>query len=236
MRRTTLGRTVGEGDITTFAGLAGDFNPLHVDEEFSRATPFGGRIAHGPLTMAMAEEPNAGTAEWERQFRDKFKIVYTTSSPFSTLELASVLRRGELVGMQMDRVAGGPHVMIPFCGVPAPFPLGPATLARATETPLLPTFIIADADRTNCTFHVEQPIEVPRRRFTSSGNPIAPISRTTRSTSASATFPTMKFCWRVRRTSPPTSGRRRPRRCRYRQQGGAGWHAGRPASRRRAAP
>ena len=122
------------------------------------------RKSYPPLTMAMAEEPNAGTAEWERQFREKFKIVYTTSSPFATLELASVLRRGELVGMQMDRFAGGPHVMLPFCGRPAPFPLGPATLARATGTPLLPTFIIADADRTNCTFWVEAPIEVAHTR------------------------------------------------------------------------
>ena len=47
---------------------------------------------------------------------------------------------------------------------PAPFPLGPATLARATGTPLLPTFIIADADRTNCTVHVEAPIEVAHTR------------------------------------------------------------------------
>jgi KDO2-lipid IV(A) lauroyltransferase len=70
----------------------------------------------------------------------------------------------ELVGMQMDRFSGGPHVMVPFCGRPAPFPLGPATLARATGTPLLPTFIIADADRTNCTFHVEAPIEVAHTR------------------------------------------------------------------------
>jgi acyl dehydratase len=51
---TTRGRTVGEGDISVFAGLVGDYNPLHVDEEFSRATRFGGRIAHGPLTMSMA--------------------------------------------------------------------------------------------------------------------------------------------------------------------------------------
>jgi acyl dehydratase len=51
---TTRARTVGEGDITLFAGLVGDYNPLHVDEEYCAATPFGGRIAHGPLTMSMA--------------------------------------------------------------------------------------------------------------------------------------------------------------------------------------
>ena len=50
----TRGRTVSEGDITLFAGLVGDFNPLHVDEEFCSETPFKGRIAHGPLTLAMA--------------------------------------------------------------------------------------------------------------------------------------------------------------------------------------
>ncbi|KFC66526.1 hypothetical protein FG93_04457 [Bosea sp. LC85] len=50
----TRGRTVGEGDITLFAGLSGDFNPLHVDSEYCAGTPFGERIAHGPLTLAMA--------------------------------------------------------------------------------------------------------------------------------------------------------------------------------------
>jgi acyl dehydratase len=51
---TTRGRTVGEGDISQFAGLVGDFNPLHVDAEFCKDTRFGERIAHGPLTMSMA--------------------------------------------------------------------------------------------------------------------------------------------------------------------------------------
>lgn len=49
------GRTIGEGDIMQFAGLVGDYNPLHVDEEFCRtSTTYGGRIAHGPLTMSVA--------------------------------------------------------------------------------------------------------------------------------------------------------------------------------------
>ena len=50
----TRGRTVGEGDITLFAGLSGDFNPLHVDEEFCAGSPYKSRIAHGPLTLSMA--------------------------------------------------------------------------------------------------------------------------------------------------------------------------------------
>jgi acyl dehydratase len=50
----TNARTVNEADVTLFAGLAGDFNPLHVDEEFAAASEFGGRIAHGPLVLSMA--------------------------------------------------------------------------------------------------------------------------------------------------------------------------------------
>lgn len=54
VRIETAGRTIGEGDISLFAGLVGDFTPIHVDEEFARTSPHGGRIAHGPHTMATA--------------------------------------------------------------------------------------------------------------------------------------------------------------------------------------
>lgn len=54
------GRTVTEADVVSFAGLSGDFNPLHTDAEFGRQTPFGERIAHGMLIMAMA----TGMANW----------------------------------------------------------------------------------------------------------------------------------------------------------------------------
>jgi acyl dehydratase len=51
---TTRGRTVSEADIVTFVGISGDWNPLHIDEEFSKNAGYGGRIAHGPMGMSMA--------------------------------------------------------------------------------------------------------------------------------------------------------------------------------------
>ena len=48
------GRTVTEADIVMYAGLSGDYNPLHIDEEFCKKTQFGTRIAHGPLVYAIA--------------------------------------------------------------------------------------------------------------------------------------------------------------------------------------
>jgi acyl dehydratase len=50
----TDSRTVTEADVVAFAGLSGDYNPLHVDAEFARTTPFGERIAHGLLGLAIA--------------------------------------------------------------------------------------------------------------------------------------------------------------------------------------
>lgn len=45
--------TVTDAHITFFAGLSGDFNPLHINEEFAKKTIFNGRIAHGLLTLTL---------------------------------------------------------------------------------------------------------------------------------------------------------------------------------------
>ena len=48
------GRTITEADIVNFAGVSGDFNPLHMNEEFAKTTLFGKRIAHGALGFVIS--------------------------------------------------------------------------------------------------------------------------------------------------------------------------------------
>ncbi|MCD6302041.1 MAG: dehydratase, partial [Anaerolineae bacterium] len=49
---TSPARTVTEADVTLFAGLSGDYNPLHTDAVHAETTPFGQRIAHGLLGLS----------------------------------------------------------------------------------------------------------------------------------------------------------------------------------------
>ncbi len=67
-----LSKTITRADIEAFAALSGDYNPLHVDREFARATTFQKPVAHGMLlasfvsTMIGMQLPGAG-ALWTRQ-------------------------------------------------------------------------------------------------------------------------------------------------------------------------
>jgi acyl dehydratase len=53
-RFQTPRRTITEADIVNYAGLTGDYNPVHTDEVFAAATDFGGRLAHGPMGIGIA--------------------------------------------------------------------------------------------------------------------------------------------------------------------------------------
>ncbi|WP_254278778.1 MaoC family dehydratase [Haloarcula marina] len=48
-------RTITEADVVNFAGLSGDFHPLHMSVERSEESDFGERIAHGNLVFSVAE-------------------------------------------------------------------------------------------------------------------------------------------------------------------------------------
>ncbi len=46
-------RTMTESDVTNFAGLTGDWHPIHTDAEYAKDTLFGERIVHGMLTLSI---------------------------------------------------------------------------------------------------------------------------------------------------------------------------------------
>ncbi len=46
-------KTITETDVYLYAGISGDFNPVHIDEEYAKTTRFGRRIAHGGLAGSL---------------------------------------------------------------------------------------------------------------------------------------------------------------------------------------
>ena len=51
--KTTHEKTITESDINLFAEVSGDFNPIHMHEEYAKKTFFGGRIAHGIIALSL---------------------------------------------------------------------------------------------------------------------------------------------------------------------------------------
>jgi len=54
LKVASAGRTISESDIMLFAGLSGDWNPIHVDAEYAKQSMFGERVAHGLLGLSIA--------------------------------------------------------------------------------------------------------------------------------------------------------------------------------------
>ena len=100
---TTAARTISEADIVTFAGVSGDYNQIHTDAEFAKATPFGQRIAHGLLVLSVVSGLAVQTGFMEGTiiaFREinewKFsKPVFIGDTVHATLEITETkaLRR-----------------------------------------------------------------------------------------------------------------------------------------------
>lgn len=73
----SFSKTITETDVYLFAGISGDFNPVHVNEEYARQTRFKARIAHGALPQSLIAPvigmklPGLGTVAVEIRCRYK---------------------------------------------------------------------------------------------------------------------------------------------------------------------
>ena len=76
----SFAKTITEADIVLFAGVSGDNNAVHTNEEFAKSTQFGGRIAHGFLTASVISAavanrlPGPGTVYLGQQMRFKAPV------------------------------------------------------------------------------------------------------------------------------------------------------------------
>ena len=50
---TRFAKTITDSDLAMFSAISGDFDPVHVDDEYAKTTPFGRRIAHGIAVLGL---------------------------------------------------------------------------------------------------------------------------------------------------------------------------------------
>lgn len=87
------GRTITDAHVLAFSGITGDFQHLHVDESYAKASQFGRRIAHGPLTAVTALGMQVYTQVWRNavaflEERHEYRLpVYIGDTLYSAMEV-----------------------------------------------------------------------------------------------------------------------------------------------------
>ena len=97
----SIAKTVTEADIILFAGISTDVNPMHLNEEWAKTTQFGGRIAHGMLSVGFISAvlanklPGAGTIYLGQtlKFKAPVRIGDTVTATVTVRELVVAKRR-----------------------------------------------------------------------------------------------------------------------------------------------
>jgi 3-hydroxybutyryl-CoA dehydratase len=122
--QATFSKTLSETDIYSFAGITGDLNPVHVNEEYAKTTKFGKRIAHGLLSASLIcmplgmYLPGPGTIQIS-QYLEFLKPVYINDTITVLLEVIEILEKGRvkirtlLTNQHHDIVIDGYAIVLP---------------------------------------------------------------------------------------------------------------------------
>jgi 3-hydroxybutyryl-CoA dehydratase len=98
-------KTVTDADIYLFAGVTGDLNPAHIDEDYARGTFFKTRIAHGMLSAGFVSAvigtrlPGPGTV-YMRQTLDFLAPVRIGDTVTATVEVIEKLNEKKRVRLK----------------------------------------------------------------------------------------------------------------------------------------
>lgn len=124
-QRARFSKTISEHDVYAFAGITGDFNPVHIDQVAAEASPFGGRIAHGMLTASLISTvlgmhlPGPGAIYMSQSLRF-LKPVFIGDTVTAEVEVAELLVEKNRVRLatrcvnQRDEVvAEGESILMP---------------------------------------------------------------------------------------------------------------------------
>lgn len=93
-------KTITESDVYLFAGITGDYNPAHVNEEYAKGTPFKSRIAHGMLsagfisTVLGTKLPGPGSIYLSQEVAFK-KPVYIGDTVTAEVEIMNIIDKNK---------------------------------------------------------------------------------------------------------------------------------------------
>jgi len=113
----SFAKTITDADILMFAGVSGDTNPVHLNEEFAGGTPFKGRIAHGMLTASLISTalgtklPGAGCIYLSQtmKFLAPVRAGETVRAVVTVMEIESEKRR---ITMETVCKVGGKNILV----------------------------------------------------------------------------------------------------------------------------
>lgn len=101
-QKATFSKTITESDVYLFAGISGDLNPAHINEELSKKSIFKTRVVHGALTSSLISTvfgmdfPGPGTIFIENNTKFK-KPVFFNDTITAEVEVVEILNEKNLV-------------------------------------------------------------------------------------------------------------------------------------------
>lgn len=100
-RVTTPSRTITEADVVNFAGVSGDFNPIHTSETTGEESDFGERVAHGALVFSAM----TGLARRARDRRADVVAFYGVDH----LRFTAPVQLGDTVRVELELIEKEPR-------------------------------------------------------------------------------------------------------------------------------